>query len=224
MVEQKEKGFEYRDWTLGNRVIYNKEECTIVGLDIDEKLRDFIAVDKNITGENKYNHNISTATAYDLKYCTTGKNEYSFVSPGEITLKEKYVKETPKNTEELLVLQYQEVFDGDFIARIIYQDEEIFPRGEFRDEELKIYSSSLPKYNYDTDGKVLFILGNKSGTNSINNLIFIPREDIEEFKERIRLLNEKYSIKALNEEIEKEVENIKNNRVKEALLKMLQGR
>lgn len=43
MVEQKEKGFEYRDWTLGDRVIYNKEECTIVGLDIDEKLRDFIA-------------------------------------------------------------------------------------------------------------------------------------------------------------------------------------
>ena len=221
MVEQKEKGFEYRDWTLGDRVIYNKEECTIVGLDIDEKLRDFIAVDKNITGENKYNHNISTATAYDLKYCTTGKNEYSFVSPGEITLKEKYVKETPKNTEELLVLQYQEVFDGDFIARIIYQDEEIFLRGEFRDEELKIYSSSLPKYNYDTDGKVLFILGNKSGTNSINNLIFIPREDIEEFKERIRLLNEKYSIKASylitfiypKEKLEgknlKEIENIK---------------
>lgn len=90
MIEQKEKGFEYRGWTLGDRVIYNKEECTIVGFDIDEKLRDFIAVDKNITGENKYNHNISNATAYDLKYCTTGKNEYSFVSPGELTLKEKY--------------------------------------------------------------------------------------------------------------------------------------
>ena len=116
------------------------------------------------------------------------------------------------------------MFDGDFIARIIYQDEKTFPRGEFRDEELKIYSSSLPKYNYDTDGKVIFILGNKSGTNSINNLIFIPKEDIEGFKERIRLLNEKYSIKTLNEEIKKEIENIENDRVKEALLKMLQGR
>lgn len=69
---------------------------------------------------------------------------------------------------------------------IITHQEEIFKRGEFKDEGLKVYSTDKPRYEND----ILYIRGTDEEADY--DPITIPKDKIEEIEERIKKLNEKY--------------------------------
>lgn len=90
--------------------------------------------------------------------------------------------------KDVLVLEYQEVF-GEVVVRIVHQDEEVLKRGEFKDEDIKVSSTSVPDFD---DGE-LFIRG---VTRKYDNRVFVvSKEEAEIIKERVKTINEKYGRK-----------------------------
>ncbi|MDY2630076.1 MAG: hypothetical protein SOV85_01795 [Clostridium sp.] len=69
---------------------------------------------------------------------------------------------------------------------IITHQESIFKRGEFKDEGLKVYSTDKPRYEND----ILYIRGTDEEADY--DPITIPKDKIEEIKNRIYKLNKEH--------------------------------
>lgn len=90
--------------------------------------------------------------------------------------------------EEVLKLEYQEVFENGVAVRIVHQDEKILKRGRFEDEEVKVFSCRCPDFDCDN----LCIRGvNKKRDNDI---FIVSKEEAETIKYRVKKINEKYGI------------------------------
>lgn len=89
--------------------------------------------------------------------------------------------------KDVLILEAVPVFDL-VAVRIAYQDTSVLKRGEFKDEELDIYSEDSPELSvYD----MLFIQGNEK--NLDNGIMIMTKTQYEKISERVKKLNEKYS-------------------------------
>lgn len=96
--------------------------------------------------------------------------------------------------KDVLVIEFQEVFDK-VAFRITYQDESILKRGEFRDFELRVYSSEHSNYSIgpgDDNGR-LYIRGDV--TRFDDNIVLVRKEDVEIIKQKVAAINQKYGIK-----------------------------
>lgn len=90
--------------------------------------------------------------------------------------------------EEVLKLEYTKINDDYTIATIVYQNNEILKRCDFKDYELDVESILNPEFVYPT----LFIRGRKT---ELDNIPFaIPNEYVEFVKEKVKKLNEKYGV------------------------------
>ena len=89
--------------------------------------------------------------------------------------------------EDVITIESQEVFDG-VAFRIVYQNEEVLKRGEFKDVELDIYSSTELEYKNGT----LYIRGNVEKYD--DKIIVVSKEEFKDIENRVRMINEKYGI------------------------------
>lgn len=90
--------------------------------------------------------------------------------------------------KDVLVLEYQEVFDV-VACRIVYQDDEILKRGEFMDENIGVFSASYPQIGRD----VLCIRG--TCRESDNRVFVVSKKEAEIIKDKVKAINEKYGRK-----------------------------
>lgn len=170
-------GYEYQDYKLGQKVRFkkNNKECVIIGFYERELINGFIAIttDETTCGLLFSKHVDSYLEEY---------KDYSFewVAPNEIEVVGEDMEK-----EEVLKLEYKEVFDKVAI-RVAYQDEEVLPRGEFKDEDLGIRSLYLLEWR---NGE-LFILGTEH--NMDNHIKVVSKEDAEKIKVKVERLNKKY--------------------------------
>lgn len=88
---------------------------------------------------------------------------------------------------ESLVLDYA-YFKDECVAKIIYQDEKIYHRLTFEDEEYNVKNKPYP--DYDKNTKTIYLRGTMK--NSDNRCFSIPLSDGDDFKRRIDEINKKY--------------------------------
>ena len=89
--------------------------------------------------------------------------------------------------KEVLKLEYQEVFDK-VAVRVVYQDEEVLKRGEFKDEDIDVFSCWKPQF---TEGELHI----KCVKECDNNIFLVSKQEAEIIKEKVRKINEKYGAK-----------------------------
>lgn len=102
--------------------------------------------------------------------------------------KERFEEVKEMEVENVLELEYQEVFDK-VAVRIKYQNEEVLKRGSFIDEKIGVSSISSPDFHMVN----LYIRG--SNVNMDDYCELITKEKAEEIKEKVRKINEKYGIR-----------------------------
>ena len=165
---------------LGNKVLFRGKIATIVGYDAGTySSNDYNLVNTAIDiseGIFSQRQNIKNACVKDLKYIETNKDVYSWVNPKELKL-----------FRESLVLDYA-YFKDECVAKIIYQDEKIYHRLTFEDEEYNVKNKPYP--DYDKNTKTIYIRGTMK--NSDNRCFSIPLSDVDDFKRRIDEINKKY--------------------------------
>lgn len=91
--------------------------------------------------------------------------------------------------ENVLELEYQDVFDDMVAVRIVYQNEEVLKRDIFRDDEIGVMSLGSPDFVYPN----LFLRGRHKLDDDYCELV--SRDKAIEIKEKVRKINEKYGIK-----------------------------
>lgn len=79
--------------------------------------------------------------------------------------------------EDILILEYQEVFDT-IACRIVHQDEEVLNRYRFSDESLDVYSDSYPSFH---SGK-LYIRGKYRSHD--DRIFLVSKEEAEIIKQK----------------------------------------
>lgn len=93
--------------------------------------------------------------------------------------------------KEVLKLEYQDVFENGVAVRIIYQDENVLTRGEFRDDELNVISSCC--FDFVTDSNTLYLRGFRCDLDNFGKVV--SKECAELIKEKVKAINNKYGIK-----------------------------
>lgn len=89
--------------------------------------------------------------------------------------------------EKVLEIEFQDVFDK-VAWRIVYQNEDVLKRGEFKDRDIEVRSTGLPTFS----GGTLYILGFHRDEDK--NIQIISKEDAEIIKQKVDAINEKYGI------------------------------
>ena len=89
--------------------------------------------------------------------------------------------------EEVLKIESQEVFDS-VAFRIVYQNEEVLKRGEFKDYKINVFSAGRIGY-YDN---FFYIRGSKKDSDS--EAFVVSKEQFKEIENKVKLINEKYGI------------------------------
>lgn len=89
--------------------------------------------------------------------------------------------------EKVLEIEFQEVFDK-VAVRIVYQNEKILERSIFRDEEIGVESVCVPNFK----SKTLYLRGCDKYED--NHCELVSKEKVEEIKEKVRKINDKYGI------------------------------
>nr|WP_241635585.1 hypothetical protein [Fusobacterium gastrosuis] len=93
--------------------------------------------------------------------------------------------------EKVLEIKIERMNDEYSAWCITYQNEEILKRGEFSDSELIVYSKKYPCFDIDFEYR-LFLKGkDKTLDNTVN---IIPNYLVEQLKEMVNAVNEKYGI------------------------------
>lgn len=105
-----------------------------------------------------------------------------------IYYKERFEEVKEMEVENVLELEYQEVFDK-VAVRIKYQNEEVLKRDNFIDEKIGVASISSPDFHMVN----LYIRG--SNVNMDDYCELITKEKAEEIKEKVHKINEKYGIR-----------------------------
>ena len=90
--------------------------------------------------------------------------------------------------EDVLKIEFQPVFEK-WVWKITYQNTDVLERGEFKDEEIGVKSSSYPCYYQE----ILWINGKNKGND--NYICFCTAEEKSDIEEKVKLINEKYGIK-----------------------------
>lgn len=128
-------------------------------------------------------------TYYDSQtYISKNYIDKIFVASCKLFLKTFFNDELNIEKEDVITIESQEVFDS-VAFRIVYQNEEVLKRGEFKDVELDVYSSTELEY---TNGN-LYIRGNVKKYD--NKKIIVSKEEFKDIENRVRMINEKYGIK-----------------------------
>lgn len=89
--------------------------------------------------------------------------------------------------ETVLDVIFEPVFDM-WGMRVNYQNENILKRGNFKDNELGVYSNNYPEYNKDSN--ILYIKGDFISND--DNVVFLSNEDKLKVEEKVKKLNDKY--------------------------------
>lgn len=89
--------------------------------------------------------------------------------------------------EEVLKIESQEVFDS-VAFRIVYQNEEVLKRGEFKDYKINVFSGCRIGY-YDN---FFYIRGSKKDSDS--EAFVVSKEQFKEIENKVRMINEKYGV------------------------------
>lgn len=110
---------------------------------------------------------------------------------GELWIYRKWRFEEVKEMEieNVLELEYQDVFDNMVAVRIVYQNEEVLKRDKFVDSEIDVRSMGSPDFCYDT----LYLRGRHKENDCYCELV--SKEKAEKIKEKVRKINEKYGIR-----------------------------
>lgn len=155
---------------MGDKVKYKGNEYEIIGFD-ENSSKQFIVIN------DKY-HNMHVSKYKDAtSYCDTNYHGCRWLFANEIEIIKKY-------NNDVLILEYQDVFDDEVAIKIKYQNFEIIPRGKFTDDDLGIYSNLSPSYN--PLRKELHVLGNFRTRD--NKIIIVPKEDAEIIKNKVEFL------------------------------------
>lgn len=181
MAVLREKGYEFKKWKLGEKVRIKKngKVYEIIGFDEGEDVKLFIAINCN-----EWDKNIKDSFRV-TSYIDCDSNYYEWVSKDEI---EKIEKEDDTKKKDVLKLEFAGVFDR-VACRIVYQDDVVFKRGEFRDHNINVFSIYAPDFSL---GK-LFIRGLKIERD--NHVFVVSKEEAEVIKQKVKQINEKYGIK-----------------------------
>lgn len=167
---------------IGDKVKLKGEDkiYEIVGFDERNSIKNII-LDDFIKDNDDYNFTYIHDYEKDpsVHYSPNIIRRFSWVSFDEIEIVKPY--------SDLIRVQYGK-FGDVCLAKIIYQNFDIFPRGEFKDEELNVYSVDGPSYNIQNN-KIL-ILGSCEYID--DDFIKIPLDDLNYFKCTIEELNKKY--------------------------------
>lgn len=102
--------------------------------------------------------------------------------------------------KKVLEIEIKEINEEYSAWWVSYQNEEMLPRGEFRDEELKVYSFDKPLFSKITDN--LYILGRYKKEDLMPCVI--KNSNIALLKEKINKINEKYGRKTENSGVDRE--------------------
>lgn len=89
--------------------------------------------------------------------------------------------------EDVIKIESQEVFDS-VAFRIVYQNEEVLKRGEFKDYKINVFSGGRIGY-YDN---FFYIRGSKKDSDS--EAFVVSKEQFKEIENKVKLINEKYGI------------------------------
>ena len=89
--------------------------------------------------------------------------------------------------EDVITIESQEVFDS-VAFRIVYQNEEVLKRGEFKDYKINVFSGGRIGY-YDN---FFYIRGSKKDSDS--EAFVVSKEQFKEIENKVKLINEKYGI------------------------------
>lgn len=89
--------------------------------------------------------------------------------------------------EEVLKIESQEVFDS-VAFRIVYQNEKVLKRGEFKDDKIKVFSGcGIGYYN-----NFFYIRGSKKDSDS--EAFVVSKEVFKDIENKVKLINEKYGV------------------------------
>lgn len=91
--------------------------------------------------------------------------------------------------ENVLEIEFKELWDNDFAWKIVKQNEEILKRNNFKDKELNIASSHSPCF----EESFLFVKGVSRCYDGIINIC--TSEEKALIEEKVKAINEKYGIK-----------------------------
>lgn len=92
--------------------------------------------------------------------------------------------------EDVLKIEFKEIWDNKYVWKIIYQNDDVFLRNDFSDKKLKVYSYLEPEYS-SCEGK-LYIRGLFRVRDDKINVC--NEEEKKEIEEKVKLINEKYGI------------------------------
>lgn len=119
-----------------------------------------------------------------------GNNNYVdelFIKSCKLFLETFFNDEQNIEKEEVLKIESQEVFDS-VAFRIVYQNEEVLKRGEFKDYKINVFSGGRIGY-YDN---FFYIRGSKKDSDS--EAFVVSKEVFKDIENKVRLINEKYGI------------------------------
>ena len=135
---------------------------------------------------NSSNKKFCTANQYSNPISEThdDKPDILFVESCKLFLK-TFFNDIEK--EEVLKIESQEVFDS-VAFRIVYQNEEVLKRGEFKDYKINVFSGGRIGY-YDN---FFYIRGSKKDSDS--EAFVVSKEQFKEIENKVKLINEKYGI------------------------------
>lgn len=119
-----------------------------------------------------------------------GNNNYVdelFIKSCKLFLKTFFNDELNIEKEDVITIESQEVFDS-VAFRIVYQNEEVLKRGEFKDYKINVFSGGRIGY-YDN---FLYIRGSKKDSDS--EAFVVSKEVFKDIENKVRLINDKYGI------------------------------
>jgi hypothetical protein F3_00887 len=92
--------------------------------------------------------------------------------------------------ENVLEVEFKEIWDDNFAWRITKQNEDILERGRFGDYDLGVNSTYYP--DFSTGVNILYIRGTNEDSDGRINICTTERKEIIEKK--VKAINEKYGI------------------------------
>lgn len=172
------KGYKYRGFELGQKVMHGGKECIIIGFD-EKCSRDFIALytdspsGMNRISESKY------ATSILERY--ENETDWKWVVPSRI-------QPVQPLKDDVLSIKTTQINNKYSAVEITHQNEDVLKRYEFSDKEIGVECSVYPDYSHGT----LYI---KGSIDSKDNVPFIVENKyLKDIEEKVRLINEKYGI------------------------------
>lgn len=173
------KGYEYKGFYLGQKVMVKGNESIIIGFCESDITKKPFAVYKQsgyISPKIKFSNYITTGL-YGYEDCVN----WEWAGIDEIEVQDI------ENVLEIKVIELNNQYSS---IEVTYQNTDVLERGNFSDNKIKVSSSISPTYSTSSD--TFYIRGNDEKKD--NKPFMVENKYVETFKERVRLINEKYGI------------------------------